>query len=158
MRIKVPRCLAVFLLLVGIVSTSVRGAEDLFNGTWKLNPDKSSYKSAAPKSTTITIKIENGIETYTSEVEDASGKNISTSFTAKLDGTDAPIAGNSYGDTISVKQQLPKSLVATITKDRKVVMKVHFDVSADGKKLSAYYSGNDADGNGVHGLLFYDKQ
>jgi hypothetical protein len=160
MRIKVVVYFVALLLLIGIVATSsMRAAEDPNNGTWKINLERSKYNPGpAPKSGTITIKIENGTETYTAEGEDASGKAVKGSFTAKTDGTDSPVTGNPYGDTISVKQPSPKHLVVTIKKDGKTTMTVHVVVSADGKTRTATYSGKNAEGKEVHDVVVYDKQ
>src|ERR1700759_3143902 len=112
MRIKVIGYCAVLLLFVGFVATSsARAADDPNNGTWKINLEKSKYSPGpAPKNGTITIKIENGTETYSAEGEDASGKPTNASFTAKTDGTDSAVTGNPYGDTISVKHPSPNHL------------------------------------------------
>jgi hypothetical protein len=160
MRIKGVVSFAALLLLVGIAATSsVRAADDPNNGTWKINLEKSKYNPGpAPKSGTITIKIENGTETYTSEGMDASGNPTNSSFTAKTDGTDAPTTGNPYGDTIAIKHSSPNHLVATIKKAGKVTMTVHIVVSADGKSRTATYSGKNADGKDVHDVVVYDKQ
>jgi hypothetical protein len=160
MRIKVVVYFVALLSLIGIVATSsVRAAEDPNNGTWKMNAEKSKYSPGpAPKSSTVTIKIENGTETYSAEGEDASGKPMSASFTAKTDGTDTPVTGNPYGDTISVKHPSPNHLTAVIKKGGKVTMTVHVVVSADGKTRTATYIGKNADGKAVHDVVLYDKQ
>ena len=160
MRMKVVASFAALLLLVGIAATSsVRAADDPNNGTWKINLEKSKYNPGpAPKSGTITIKIENGTETYSAEGVDASGNPTKTAFTAKTDGTDAPATGNPYGDTISVKHPSPKHLIVTLKKDGKVTVTVHVVVSADGKSRTATYSGKSADGKVVKDVVVYDKQ
>jgi hypothetical protein len=160
MRIRVVVSLAVLLLMFGIAATSsVRAADDPNNGTWKINLEKSKYNPGpAPKSGTITIKIENGTETYSSEGMDASGKATNASFTAKTDGTDSPTTGNPYGDTISIKHPSLTRLVATIKKGGKVTVTVHIVVSADGKTRTATYSGKTADGKEIHDVVVYDKQ
>src|ERR1700683_1144092 len=116
MRMKVVSCLGVLLLLVGIAATSsVRAADDPSNGTWKLNIEKSKFNPGpAPKSSTVTILIGNGTETYNGETTDASGKTTNMSFKAQLDGTDAPVTGNPMGDTISIKHPSPDKLVGSI--------------------------------------------
>lgn len=162
MRIKVlvSFTLALLLLLVAVATTSsVRAADDPNNGTWKVNLDKSKYNPGpAPKSATSTIKIENGTETYSSEIVDASGKTIATSFTAKLDGTYGPTTGNPYGDTIAVKHPSPNRMIAIIKKGGKVTMTVHVTVSTDGKTRTATYSGKNADGKEVRDVVVSDKQ
>jgi hypothetical protein len=160
MRTKAIGYFAALLLFVGFVATSsANAADDPNNGTWKVNLEKSKYSPGpAPKSGTITIKIENGTETYSSEGEDASGKPTNASFTAKTDGTDSPVTGNPYGDTISVKHPSPDHLTVVIKKGGKVTMTVHVVVSADGKTRTATYTGKNADGKAVHDVVVYDKQ
>src|SRR5277367_3151842 len=158
MRMKVVASIAALLLLVGIAATSsVRAADDPNNGTWKINLEKSKY-NPGPKPTggTITIKIDMGSETYSSETTYATGDPVKTSFTAKTDGTDSPTMGNPYGDMISIKHTSPNHLVATIKKAGKVTMTVHVVVSADGKTRTSTYSGKNADGKDVKDVVVYD--
>jgi hypothetical protein len=160
MRMRGVSCLGALLLLVGIAATSsVRAADDSSNGTWKLNIEKSKFDPGpAPKSSTVTIKIENGTETYNGETTDAAGKTTKMSFAAKLDGTDAPVTGNPMGDTISIKHPSPDKLVASIKAGGKPTVTVHVVVSADGKTRTATYSGKTADGKDVHTVMVYNKQ
>jgi hypothetical protein len=153
-------CLATLLLLAGIaVTSSVHAADDPSNGTWKLNLEKSKFSPGpAPKSSTVTIKIENGAETYTSEGTNADGKPNNTAFRAKMDGKDAPVTGNPFGDTIAIQHPSPNKFTATIKKDGKVTMTVHVVVAADGKSRTSAYSGKNADGKEVHDVMVYDKQ
>jgi len=159
MRIKVVVSFAALLLLAGIaITSSVRAADDPSNGTWKLNVAKSKFvPGPAPKSDTVTIKIENGTETYSAEGEDASGKPTKMSFTAKLDGTDAPVTGNPNGDTISIKHPSPNHFVGTIKKDGKAAVTVHVTVSADGKTRTVTFTGKNADGKDIHDVRVYEK-
>jgi len=152
--------LAALLLLAGIaVTSSVRAADDPSSGTWKLNLAKSKFSPGpAPKSSTVTIKIENGTETYTSEGTNADGKPNNMSFTAKMDGKDSPVTGNPFGDTIAIQHPAPNKFTATIKKDGKVTMTVHVVVAADGKSRTSSYSGKNADGKEVHDVMVYDKQ
>ena len=160
MRTRVVAFFAASLLLVSVaVTSSVRAADDPNNGTWKVNLEKSRFSPGpAPRSGTFTIKIANGIETYSSESVDASGKTTTGSFTAKLDGTDTPTTGSPYGDTISVKHPSPNHLVAVLKRDGKVTMTVHVTVSADGKTRTSTYSGKSADGKQVHDVVVSDRQ
>ena len=152
--------LAALLLLAGIaVTSSVRAADDPSSGTWKLNLAKSKFSPGpAPKSSTVTIKIENGTETYTSEGTNADGKPNNMSFTAKMDGKDSPVTGNPFGDTIAIQHPAPNKFTATIKKDGKVTMTVHVVVAADDKSRTSSYTGKNADGKEVHDVMVYDKQ
>jgi len=159
MRISTLILLPAVLLLAGIAVTSVRAAEEPATGTWKVNLEKSKYSPGpAPKSRTVTVKIENNTETNDSEGVDASGRPTHASFTAKLDGTDAPISGNPNVDTISVKSSSPTHFVITLKKGGAVTMTVHVVIAADGKSRTATYIGKNEKGEKVHDVVFYDKQ
>jgi hypothetical protein len=151
--------LSAVLLLAGIAVTSARAADDPAAGTWKVNLAKSKYDPGpAPKSSTVTVKIENDTETYELEGVDASGNAVHGSFTAKFDGTDSPVSGNPNGDTIALKRISPTRIVATLKKGGAVTETVHVVVAADGKSRTATYTGKDAQGKKVHDVVFYDKQ
>ena len=151
--------LSAVLLLAGIAVTSARAADAPAAGVWKVNLAKSKYNPGpAPQSSTITITIDNNTETYAAEGVDGSGNAVHGSFTAKLDGTDAPVTGNPYGDTISVKRHSPTHYVVSIKKGGAVTMTVHVVVAADGKSRTATYSGKSPKGEKEHDVVFYDKQ
>ncbi|HXO88480.1 MAG TPA: hypothetical protein VN885_07500 [Candidatus Acidoferrales bacterium] len=159
MRIGRATFLAALFLLIGIAVTSARAADDPAAGTWKINLAESKYSPGpAPQSATVTIKIENNTETYDSEGVDASGNPTHQSFTAKLDGTEAPISGYSYADTVSTKRSSPTHFAATLKKGGTVMMTVHIVVAADGKSRTVTYSGKNDKGEAEHDVVFYDKQ
>jgi hypothetical protein len=160
MRKRVISCAGLLLLLVGIAATpSVKAADDPSTGTWKLNVAKSKFDPGpAPKGSTVTIKIENGTETYSSESTDAAGKTTNMSFSAKLDGTDSPMTGNPTGDTISIKHPSPNKLVGSIKQGGKQTAAVTVVVSADGKTRTVTQTGKTADGKAFKSVMVYDKQ
>jgi hypothetical protein len=159
MQIRRLAFVVVMLLLTAIAVTSARAADDPAVGTWKVNLAKSKYNPGpAPQSSTATITIEKDTETFASDIVDASGAASHSSFTAKLDGTDSPVTGNPYGDTISVKRSSPTHYTATIKKGGAVTMTVQIVVAADGKSRTATYHGVNAKGQKEHDVLFYDKQ
>jgi hypothetical protein len=106
----------------------------------------------------VTITIANNTETYDSVGVDASGNATHGSFTAKLDGTDAPVSGISYADTVSTKRSSPTHFVATLKKGGAVMMTVHIVIAADGKSRTVTYSGKNEKGEAEHDVVFYDKQ
>lgn len=160
MQKRVVLFCAALLLIVGIgVTSAVFAADNPMAGTWKLNISKSKFDPGpAPKSTTVTIKIENNTEIYMAEGMDAAGNATHSSFTAKLDGTDAPVTGIPYADMVSLNLMSPNHLVATLKKDGKVMMTVHVVVAADGKSRTVTYSGKNDKGQDVKDKLVYDKQ
>jgi len=151
--------LAALFLLLGTAVTPARAADDPAVGTWKVNLAKSKYSPGpAPKTSTVTITIANNTETYESEGVDASGNPTHGSFSAKLDGTDAPVSGIPYADTVSTKRSSSTHFVATLKKGGAVMMTVHIVVAADGKSRTVTYSGKNEKGQAEHDVVFYDKQ
>jgi len=159
MRIDRLIFLTGLLLLIGTAVMSARAADDPAAGTWKISLAKSKYSPGpAPQSATVTIKIENNTEIYDSEGVDASGNPTHGSFSAKLDGTDAPVSGIPYADTVSTKRSSPTHFVAMLKKGGAVMMTVHIVVAADGKSRTVTYSGKNEKGEAEHDVVFYDKQ
>jgi hypothetical protein len=159
MRIRGFLFLTAALLLAGIAVTAARAADDPAVGAWKINLAKSTYSPGpAPQSGTTTITIDKDTETFVADGVDASGNATHSTFTAKLDGTDAPVTGNPNGDTISVKRHSPTHFVVHIKKGGAVTMTVHVVVSADGKSRTATYEGKSPKGEKEHDVIFYDKQ
>jgi hypothetical protein len=160
MRNRVVVYFAGLLLLAGIgIASAARAADDPSSGTWKLNVAKSKYSPGpGPKSSTVTIKIENGTETYSAENVDAAGNSTQGAFTAKLDGTDAPVSGIPYADTVSIKRMSSHHLVATLKKGGTVMMTVHVVIAADGMSRRLTYDGKNAEGKAEHDVLVFDKQ
>jgi hypothetical protein len=160
MQKKVMLCLGAVLVLAGLAaSAQVRAADNPNNGTWKLNTEKSKFDPGpGPKMETITVTIDNGTETFKAEGTDGKGNPIASSFTAKTDGTEAPVEGNPNGDTISVKQVNPHHLVIHLKKGGKDTETVHVVVAKDGKSRTATYTGKNGEGKEVHDVLVFDKQ
>jgi len=159
MKLKAMLCVGTMLVLAGLaVSVQVQAADDPSTGTWKLNVEKSKFDPGpGPKMQTVTISIENNTETYKAEGTDASGNPTSSSFSAKLDGTDTPVTGNPYGDTISIKRVNAHHLTGHLKKDGKDTVTVHVAVSADGKTRTLTITGKTSDGKAVHDVEVFDK-
>jgi hypothetical protein len=160
MQKRVVLCLGVLLVLAGLaVSMQVQAADNPSTGTWKLNVEKSKFDPGpGPKMETITISIEGGAENYKSEGTDASGNPTTSSFSAKTDGTDAPVTGNPLGDMISIKQMDSHHLTGHLKKDGKETVTVHVVVSKDGKTRTLTITGKTPDGKAVHDVEVFDKQ
>jgi len=160
MKMKAMWWVGLMLVVAGLaVSLQVRAADNPNNGTWKLNLDKSKFDPGpAPKMETITVSIEGGMETFKAEGTDGSGNPMAWSFTAKTDGTEAPVTGNPNGDTISLKQVNSHHLIAHLKKDGKDTTTAHVVVSKDGKTRTQTYSGKNAAGKEVHDVLVFEKQ
>jgi hypothetical protein len=160
MRNRVVMALAALLLIGGIGMTlTARAADDVLNGTWKVNLAKSKYDPGpAPKSLTVTITVANGTETYKAEGVDATGKATASSFVAKFGGPPAPIMGSPDADTIQITRMTPNHLTAVQRKGGKVVMTVDVVVAADGMSRTLTYKGTNGNGVAVHDVVVFDKQ
>lgn len=157
---RMVNCLATLVVMSAICTApSAAPAGDPMEGTWKLNLAKSKYiPGPAPRSSIVTIKIENNTEAYSAENVDAAGAATHGAFTVKLDGSEAPVTGLNYADTISIKRISPNHVVATLRKDGKVAMTVDVKVAADGKSRTLIYSGKNAAGKAEHDIVVFDKQ
>lgn len=109
--------------LVGIAPAGVHKT----SGSWKISKAQTSENGL-----TTTYKT-NGDELTMSDPTGAS-------FTAKLDGTDAPYKGSYSRDTVSVKKIDAHTIEETDKRGSTVVGVSKATVSADGKKLTVVYT------------------
>jgi hypothetical protein len=101
-------------------------AESPFTGTWKVDPDKIQFPEK-PES----WLLQNGRYQCTSCVP---GIDI------KADGSDQPIPGYKFADTLAVKVVNDRTVEFTNKKGGKVVQKETLTVSADGKTLAGEFT------------------
>ena len=149
----------VFLTLA--VSGVLRAQSDPFNGTWKLNLEKSKFNSGQPfKSDTRTYESSSDGFKVTVERVIADGSNQPYAIDAKYDGKDYPITGQGPGgaDTISVKHVDANTTVSTLKKSGKVLFTTRTVVSKDGKVLTLTSKGVDSSGKSLNVVLIYEKQ
>ena len=99
----------------------------LFSGSWLT--EKGNYSD---NGLTFTGKFEGNTMTYSS----AAGQ----SYTAKLDGTDAPYKGDPGVDTVSVKRLATNIIEETDKYKGKVIVVTKSTVSADGKTMTSVVS------------------
>jgi hypothetical protein len=148
--------------LVALAITTVAAlAADNTIGTWKLDVAKSKYTPAPMpiKSLTITREASDGSVKQTTKGERADGTAINASYTAKYDGKDVQVAGNSQYDTIAIKQLNAN----TLTDDRKKTGGPYKAtgrtvVSNGGKTMTTTTKGTNADGKEFTQILVFDKQ
>src|SRR6476619_3818178 len=92
---------AVIGIIVLAGGMALAQASDPLVGTWKLNAAKS--KGTGVKSGTTKVEKEGDGVKMTAELTREDGTVNKWSFTAKYDGKDNPVTGNSpYGDTVAV--------------------------------------------------------
>ncbi|AIF49327.1 hypothetical protein [Dyella japonica] len=90
-----------------------------------------SIANLSDNATEITFKQEGGALTMTTPT--------GQSYTAKLDGTEAPYKGDPGISTVTVKQSGKTSMVETDKRDGKVVGVITSIVSADGKTMNVVF-------------------
>ena len=148
--------------LVALALTTVAAlAADNTIGTWKLDVAKSKYTPAPMpiKSLTVTREASDGGVKHTTKGERADGTAINASYTAKYDGKDVQVSGNSQYDTIAIKQLNAN----TLTDDRKKTGGPYKAtgrtlVSNGGKTMTTTTTGTNADGKEFTQVLVFDKQ
>lgn len=149
-------------ILFVLAAASAAVAADPWNGTWKLNPAKSTAPGGRlphPSSTNV-IEIQGDTMHLISSQTDSAGKQEHVEYTAKLDGKKYPVTATPPGPqpyTISLKRINPRTrefveVIGTFTiKGRDVL-------SEDGKSFSRIVSSKDAEGRDTSVIQFFEKQ
>ena len=156
MRSILSKALVAFAI-TGVVAL----AADNTLGTWKLNVAKSTYTPAPLpiKSLTVTREASDGGVKQTTTGERSDDTKVNASYTAKYDGKDVQVTGNSQYDTIAIKQvnadtltDVRKKTGGPYTATGRTV------VSNGGKTMTTTTKGTNADGNEFTQILVLDKQ
>ena len=148
------------ILALAITSVAGLGADNSI-GTWKLNVEKSKYTPAPMpvKSLTVTRQASDGGVKQTVTGERADGTAASGSYTAKYDGKEVQVTGNSPYDTIAIKQVNAN----TLTEERKKTGGSYkgtsrIVISNGGKTMTTTVKGTNADGKEFTQVFVFDKQ
>jgi hypothetical protein len=133
-------------------------AADPLVGTWKLNPEKSQYKTGMPpKEQTVTIS-EQGSELHVMvKGISADGKPISAHYIVPVAGGTGKIVESPY-DAVSSKSATPGERENSFSKGGTVVYTTHAKRSADGKALIVAVKGTNPFGQTVDGTSHFEKQ
>ena len=142
------------------LATAAFGADNSL-GTWKLNMEKSKYTGAPMpvKSLTITREASDGGVKVTVTGERADGTAASGSYTAKYDGKEVNVTGNSPYDMIALKQVNAN----TVTDERHKTGGSYKAtgrsvISNAGKTMTTTAKGTNADGKAFTSTFVFDKQ
>jgi hypothetical protein len=151
--------ITVSLILAG-AALAAFGADNTL-GTWKLNVEKSKYTPAPMpvKSLTVTREASDGGVKVTTTGAQADGTAINASYTAKYDGSEVMITGNSPYDMIAIKQVNAN----TLTDDRKKMSGSYkatgrLVISNGGRTMTTTTKGTNADGKAFTSIFVFDKQ
>ena len=155
------RSILTTLCVAMTISTVAAFGADNSLGTWKLNVAKSKYTPAPMpiKSLTVMREASDGGVKQTTTGERADGTAINASYTAKYDGKEVHVTGNSQYDTIAIKQVNAN----TLTDERKKTGGSYKAtgrtvVSNGGKTMTTTTKGTNADGKEFTQVLVFDKQ
>ena len=148
------------LIAIAVTAIAAFGADNTL-GTWKLNVAKSTYTPGPMpvKSLTITREASGGGVKQTVTGERADGTAASGTYTAKYDGNEVQVTGNSPYDTIAIKQVNAN----TLTEERKKTggsykATSRIVVSNSGNTMTATVKGTNADGKAFTQTFVFDKQ
>ena len=148
---RITRAVCALSVLAGALSTPVlihaQGKTDAFVGTWKLDVDNSVFDPGPPPiSRTMTIvPVDNGQTHQIDSMIPLSGMTktaVSFSYTAKFDGTDAPVMGSSNLEAVSIKRIDARS-IERVGKIRGMAAEMcTMKVSPDGRRLTMVVKGS----------------
>ena len=147
---RIARAVAVSVF-AGALSIPVfaqpQGRTDPFVGTWKLDVDNSVFDPGpSPISRTMTIvPIDNGFTHQIDSMVPLSGMTktaVNLSYTAKFDGSDAPVMGSSNLETVSIKRVDARTIERTGKTRGMLIETCSMKVSPDGKRLTMVIKGS----------------
>jgi hypothetical protein len=148
---------AVIGIIVLAGGMALAQAADPLVGTWKLNAAKSKG-SAVKSGTTKVEKAGDGFK-MTVDLAREDGTANKWSFSAKYDGKDNPVTGNSpYGDVVAVERVDAHTFHITNKMGGKVTSNQTIVIAADGKTRTTTTKGTDAKGQPVDSVSLYEKQ
>jgi hypothetical protein len=152
------KSLVIAAIIIGVASgTALAQPSNPLIGTWKLNAEKSKNTTFKSGSTTIE-QAGDGVK-YTVDLAGADGTAYHWTFTAKYDGKDNPVTGNSpFGDTVALTRVDPHTTQAIVKQGGKEMATQTTIVSADGKTRTTTTKGTDAKGQKIDAMSFYEKQ
>ncbi len=157
---KIARRIVLFALTLSLLA-----AVDPFVGVWKLNAERSKFQQGAPAFFFATMQIEaagSGLKSSASAA-DSEGFASDLTFSCQLDGTPCKVTTStslrsaSSVDTVSLKRVDANTIVATGTRNSKLVYKDKRAISADGKTMTVVRDGTTPDGKSYENIIVLDR-
>lgn len=128
-----------------------------FNGTWKLNTQKSDFGTdTKPDSIVVKVELKNNVFKYVAQGV-ANGQDFEEEVEIPIDGKEHPGPGGFPG-TMMMKWDGPAIAFELKTDDGTVVQAGLFKLSADGKVATREVHGTSPNGGENKRLEVYDKQ
>ena len=152
------KSLVIAAVVIAVASgTALAQSSNPLIGTWKLNAEKSKNTTFKSGSTKIE-QAGDGVK-YTVDLVGADGTAYHWTFTAKYDGKDNPVTGNSpFGDTVALTRVDAHTTQTIVKQGGKETATQTITVSADGKTRTTTTKGTDAKGQKIDAMSFYEKQ
>ena len=154
--ITIKRLLSVVVLVGLACAATLAQAKDPLVGTWKLNPEKS--KGAYKSGTSVFEAAGEGVKA-TVDLVGTDGTAYHWTFTAKYDGKDNPVTGKTpFGDTVALTRVNANTVQITSKQGGKPTVTQIIAIAADGKTRTTTTKGQDAKGQPIEGMSFYERQ
>ena len=131
----------------------------LWNGTWKLNSEKSKFSAPeySEKSETRSYALSGNRVTMRSTFVRGNGKTVKWSYSASLDGKAYPTVGNPNTDHIRLTPVSDREVKSRTTLHGKPSAKSTASVTADGKQLTIARTILHAKGGPADDTLVFDR-
>jgi hypothetical protein len=150
------RMITVSLFFTFLLTQQTYAQEDPFNGSWKLNVEKSKMLPRTfSKSETVVYRVSDNTEIYTSDVITGEGEHEVTQYNARYsDGKEYPSTVTVYGSG-TVRVQTTNLMLRKIDerirervykRDGRIATIMRRVMSADGKTITSSIMSVDADG------------
>jgi hypothetical protein len=147
------------LISVALSAPLAGGTTNPFDGTWKLNVQKSKYApGTCPKRMTIWMEtVGDGVH-YRSETTYANGRSSSSQYTADYSGPEAIVRGAAgLMAPVSLKRIDSRRVLASYVRAFGVVATSRRVVSVNGRVMTITTTSRDHDGKVVTNVGVYDR-
>ena len=150
--------LTVILFLGAAVSVAIPQEKNPLAGTWIANIEKSKrHPNHLFKSAKLTFKISGPVVTLTYSGVNMSGVEETGTTLYHPDGEEHPLEAMPGATELS-RWASPRRLETTVKKDGKLIGQSNFEVSNDGKTLTATIKGTDAAGASFEQIIVCDRE
>lgn len=151
-------CLLVALLAIANQPATFSQTKNPLAGTWQANISKSQrHPNHLFKSATLSFEVSDALVSLTYTGVNMSGAEEKGTFDIHPDGKEHPIPG--APGLVEVSRWInPRVLDTVARKDGKVIGHSSYEVSDDGKTLTAKISGSDASGTEFEQIIVCDRE
>jgi hypothetical protein len=149
-----------YILLLALLATTCKAADDPFVGTWVLDVASSQYPSGTcPESMVIEMKSAGTGIHYRSDTRYANGRILHSEYTADYNGNQALVTG-AHGMMLPVflRRINSHSVIASYTKSLQIVATSERVVSADGQRMTIATIATDPSGQQLTTISVFNKQ